>query len=238
MIALWLTCALPLAPTAFQEHDLARLEMQAVEVPLPGGGVGLAYRGMLRVPIVRANPDSKEIGVDVWRFPAREGVPADRSPVFVLHGGPGWPGHDAAGIDWEDDVAPMIEHGDLVVIGQRGIGTSEPNTSCNAFADPIDPDLPLEEQETALRAQCAACRAHWEAQGYDLGGFNVIEAAADVNDVRRLLGYEKIALLGGSFGSHWGMTVMRFHPEAVERAVLHGMEGPDHTYSLSDMSAQ
>lgn len=34
----------------------------------------------------------------------------------------------------------------------------------------------------------------------------------------------------GSFGSHWGMAVMRYHPEVGARAVLTGMEGPDHTY--------
>ena len=230
MVAPPLLFALLLAPITFQEKDLALLESEAVGIPLPGGGAEIAFRGMLRVPIVRANPDSKQIGVDVWRFPASEGVPSDRPPIFKLHGGPGWPGLEPEDIRWGEDVAPMIECGDLVVVGQRGIGTSEPNTSCSAFAEPVDPDLPLEEQGAALRAQCAACRAHWEAKGYDLSGFNVIEAAADVNDVRRLLGYEKITLLGGSFGSHWAMTVMRFHPEAVERAVLHGMEGPDHTY--------
>jgi pimeloyl-ACP methyl ester carboxylesterase len=60
----------------------------------------------------------------------------------------------------------------------------------------------------------------------------VIEAAADVNDVREALGYEKIQVHGGSFGSHWGMTVLRYYPEIVERTVLNGMEGPDHTYDM------
>ncbi len=53
-----------------------------------------------------------------------------------------------------------------------------------------------------------------------------------MNDVRKALGYDKIIVHGGSFGSHWGMAVMRFHPEIVERAILWGMEGPDHTYDM------
>lgn len=221
---------LTFALLSVQTESKARLEMKPVVIALEGGSSATAFRGMLRVPIVRGDPTSKEIGVDVWQFKALEGVPAGRPPVFLLHGGPGWPGLEPADIDWADDVAPRIAYADLVIVGQRGIGTSEPDTSCAAFSRDVDPDLPEAERAAAVRAQCAACRAHWEAQGYDLSGFNVIEAAADVDDVRRLLGYEKIALLGGSFGSHWSMAVMRFHPGAVARAVLHGMEGPDHTY--------
>ncbi|HVS17037.1 MAG TPA: alpha/beta fold hydrolase [Planctomycetota bacterium] len=218
----------PVSPP--QDAAAARLEMQPVEIALPDGGHATAWRGMLRVPIVRADPASKEIGVDVWQFKAVEGAPPGRPPVFLLHGGPGWPGLQPSSIDWEGEVAPRIAHADLVIVGQRGIGTSEPNTSCAAFARPVDPDLPDDERAAALRAQCAECRTHWESQGYDLAGFNVIEAAADVDDVRQMLGYSKIALFGGSFGSHWAMAVMRFHPDSVARAVLHGMEGPDHTY--------
>jgi len=219
-----------LAPPTAQDESLARLEMHPVEIAIRGGETKTAYRGMLRVPIVRANPDSKQIGIDVWRFPAEPGAPEDRLPLFQLHGGPGWDGYEPGNIDWANAVAPYVEHGDLVVVGQRGIGTSEPNTSCARFAVTLDPDLDPEQWTREVHAQCTACRAYWEGEGYDLTGFNVIEAAGDVNDVRRLLGYEQIALIGGSFGSHWGMTVLRYFPDIVARAVLHGSEGPDHTY--------
>jgi pimeloyl-ACP methyl ester carboxylesterase len=64
----------------------------------------------------------------------------------------------------------------------------------------------------------------------DHQGFTILEAAADIDDIRRSLGYDKITIWGGSFGSHWGMAVMRYYPEVVERAIMRGMEGPDHTY--------
>jgi pimeloyl-ACP methyl ester carboxylesterase len=53
-----------------------------------------------------------------------------------------------------------------------------------------------------------------------------------VNDAREALGYEQVILLGGSFGSHWSMAIMRYHPEIVARAILRGLEGPDHTYDM------
>jgi pimeloyl-ACP methyl ester carboxylesterase len=225
MTLLLLLALLPLS----QDGELATLEMQPVELELADGSTRTAFRGMLRVPVVRADPDSRQIGVDVWRFPADEGVSSDRPPVFELNGGPGWPGMEPGDVRWERDVAPKVAMADLVIVGQRGIGTSEPNTSCAEHVWRLEPGLSAEERDEAVRAQLTACRNAWEAEGYDLRGFNVIEAAGDVDDVRRLLGYDEIVLMGGSFGSHWGMTIMRYHPEIVARAVLHGMEGPDHT---------
>ncbi len=209
------------------------LEMHTIDVPSSGGGV--AERGTLRTPIVRAQPDSKAIGVDVWRFPRTGEASADAPPLFLLHGGPGWPGLEPNRVDWANVVAPIVRYTDLVIVGQRGIGTST-DTSCAMVLAGRD-DLPAEgaplaESLAYSAARCADCRAHWEALGYDLTGLNVKEAAADVDDVRRLLGYDQIALWGTSFGSHWGMTIMRFHPDIVARALLSGMEGPNHTYDM------
>ena len=226
----------PLAGSATGVHrddeSPARLSMEPVQVPLSGGGSVTAERGKLRVPIVRADPQSKEIAVDVWRFHRVEGADPGTPPVFRLYGGPGWPGMEPEDVNYEQDLLPMLEVSDLVIVGQRGIGTSTPDTDCSPFALDADGEPSREEQAELLQRGCRDCREHWESQGYDLTGFNVIEAASDVNDVRRLLGYEQITLWGGSFGSHWGMTILRYHPEAVARAVLTGMEGPDHTYDM------
>ena len=49
-------------------------------------------------------------------------------------------------------------------------------------------------------------------------------------NILKALGYKKVIIWGGSFGSHWGMTFMRYYPKIVERAIFRGMEGPNHTY--------
>src|SRR5688572_13167763 len=147
----------------------ARLELAPVSIPLPGGKTATAERGMLRVPIVRAKPDSKEIAIDVWRFRALPGAPAGAPPIFQLNGGPGWPGLEPAGIDWEGGIVPFISTADLVIVGQRGIGTST-DTSCASVLAGVErpgPSATLAERARFLRERCAACRAHWEAQGYD-----------------------------------------------------------------------
>jgi pimeloyl-ACP methyl ester carboxylesterase len=120
-----------------------------------------------------------------------------------------------------------------VVVSQRGIGPSKPTTLCDRTPElPLDAPVDPAAAAAGFRQMSAACKAYWEGQGLDLRGFTVLEAAADVDDVRRAMGYGKITLWGGSFGSHWGMAIMRAYPQIVARAVLRGMEGPDHTYDM------
>ena len=76
----------------------------------------------------------------------------------------------------------------------------------------------------------ARCKEFWTGWGLDVSGLNVPQAAADINDVRAALGYDKIQIWGGSFGSHWGIAALRYYPETIARIVLRGLEGPDHTY--------
>ena len=223
---------LALAPLAVSpgEADLARLEMDTVTLHRRGGDPVVADRGKLIVPGVRADPDSQEVSIEFWRFPAVEGA-GEEPPIFKLHGGPGWPGWEPNDIDYDAEILPLVQHADLVVVGQRGIGTSAPDTACGARPNLSD-DATAEEVDQALVAACRECRKTWEDRGFDLKGFNVIEAAADVRDIAEFMGYERIVIWGGSFGSHWGMTVMRYHESLVARAVLTGMEGPDHTYDM------
>ena len=163
-LCLWtLVCAATLsAPVtavepATRRDDIARLEMEPVTLFRSGGGTVTVYRGTLTVPIVRAKPESKPIAIDVWRFPAAEGADPDAPPVFQLHGGPGWPGMEPGSVDYDREVVPLPLHQDLVIVGQRGIGTST-NMSCDGMLAPSDPDATPEERDDALRNACFTCR--------------------------------------------------------------------------------
>lgn len=185
-------------------------------VSLRDGSLASAERGTLFVPVNRADTAQGVISIDVWRFRASQ--PSDAPPVVLLHGGPGWPGLDGSLENpdyWEQVIERFTAVADLIVVGQRGIGSSKPNTLC-------------ENGPPYLASQ--RCRAYWDSAGIDLSGFTVIEAAADVRDVAHAFGEDRVIVWGVSFGSHWGMAVLRYHPNLVARAVLSGMEGPDHTY--------
>jgi pimeloyl-ACP methyl ester carboxylesterase len=50
-----------------------------------------------------------------------------------------------------------------------------------------------------------------------------------MEDLRRALGAKKLNLWGISYGSHLGLTFMKYHGGSVNRAVLSGIEGLDQT---------
>jgi pimeloyl-ACP methyl ester carboxylesterase len=204
-------------------------------IPLQDGGFFSAERGTIFVPVNRSNPGSGVLALEVYRFKASEAADPDTPPIFFLHGGPSFEGLEEELGElgtFEEKWRPFLDVSDLVVLSQRGIGPSKPT----ATLDLTQPPEPLDEEpdqariDEDFRALLISEADYWTSNGLDLAGFTILEAAADLDDLRQALGYNKVTLWGGSFGSHWGMAVMRYYPETVERAVFRGMEGPDHTY--------
>lgn len=223
------------APAPGSQPAPGTMFLSPERIQLEEGGLTLAERGVIFVPTHRAKPESGIISLEIYRFKATNpspGVP----PIFYLFGGPSFEGlaqNLARTGYYETRIKPLQDTADVVIVSQRGIGPSKPTTLIQ-MPSPLPLDYAATEAERAERVRENAARekAFWTGQGLDLDGFTIVDAAADVDDVRRALGYERITLWGGSFGSHWAMAVMRFHPAIVERAILRGMEGPDHTYDM------
>jgi len=210
------------------------LDLSIEEVMLSDGKTIALEIGYMTVPENRSSP-GREIKVEVARVRRQASADPATPPIFFLPGGPGFPGVRAM-LGW--DSLPLIvgmftSVSDLVIVGQRGIGSSTPSLACESE---IAADLSSNEAraliDAALVAAAASCRDKWLAEGVDLAAYSVLEAAADVRDIAAALDYPKISLWGVSFGSHWSMAIMRFQPEIVARAVLGGLEGPDHTYDM------
>jgi pimeloyl-ACP methyl ester carboxylesterase len=187
-------------------------------VALRDGKLVEGERGLVFVPMNRSDTSRGVIGVEVWRFRALQ--PTNAPPVFRL---PGGPGHDGLHVNlaqqgyYERVILPTLRFADYIIVGQRGMYTSPPHTIC---------------EQVAGVERSRRCREDWEKAGLDVRGFTVVEAAHDVADVARALGYDSIVVRGGSFGSHWTLALMRLHPRLVARALLSGTEGPDHTYDM------
>jgi len=204
-------------------------------IQLKEGGFFNAERGMIFVPLIRKKQNSDVIAVEVYRFRRSEKAKPETPPIFFLHGGPSFGGLEKPleklGT-FEERWQHFLDISDLVVVSQRGIGPSKPTTIIETTRKPMPLDQPYDEKKAVAEYQQILDREKkiWEDLGLDLSGFTVVEAATDVNDVRKALGYNKIVIWGGSFGSHWGMALMQYYPEFIERAIFRGMEGPDHTY--------
>ena len=190
--------------------------------------------GVLRVPESRRTQGPRRIGIPWYRLRSTAAQPAP--PVFLLAGGPGSSGIDALGRGegWRE-IALYRSFADVVLFDQRGAGHSTPRLECPQTAHyPEGVPLDRASLRRMRRGLLAACRDQWLAAGVDLAAYNTIESAADVDALRRALGYDSINLVGGSYGSHLGLQVMRLYPDTVARAVFHGIEGPDQTWDDPD----
>ena len=188
--------------------------------------------GVLLVPENRQNPRSNLIELAFVRFKSTAKNPG--APIVYLAGGPGGSGIGTAMGSRFSLFMAMREIGDVIAFDQRGTGMSKPNLTCyNDLAFPLDVAPTREELIRVTRERSRECAAYWrDWQRVDLAGYNTNESADDLEDLRKALGVKQIRLWAISYGTHLGLTTIRRHPQSIERAILAGIEGPDHTLKL------
>lgn len=202
--------------------------------PLTGAPAGLsAQLGKLTLPLVRSRPAAGTIELAFVRLRA-EGSAAG-APLVYLEGGPGGSGIGATrSPEALGAFATLAKNADVILLDTRGVGMSSPRPVCRA-ARPLEPHerfAGVTETVTAYTEATRACVEEWKGKGVDVAGFTNRESAADLEDLRRALGVPKISLLGFSYGTHLALAAIRAHGANIDRAVLIGTEGPNHTRKL------
>lgn len=220
------------APTAlFAQMDGLVPGEQSIEVEV-GGETMTTWDGTLTVPAVRDDPASGTIDLRYVRFPTTAEDPG--SPIVYLAGGPGGSGIDGFRGSRGPFYVSLRAIADVIAFDQRGTGDSGPD---DVFCG-HESGLPLEEPGSregyleVLREETRRCLEIFRERGIDVRGFTTAESADDVDALRRHLGTPRLTLLGSSYGTHLSLAVARRHPDAVERMVLAGVEGPDHTIKM------
>lgn len=183
--------------------------------------------GFVIVPEEHEKPDGPTIRLAVARFRSTRPDPAP-DPVIFLQGGPG--GGALATSFVRAFAALFTPTRDFIAFDQRGTGFSEPGLDCPEVRDQALRDdtrrVSLIDAQNAAIATELACRDRLIGQGINLAAYSSAESAADVNDIRAALGYEKLNLLGISYGTRLGLTVMRDFPAIVRGAVLDSVSAP------------
>lgn len=181
---------------------------------LPDKG-GKALCGTYEVFENRETRSGRKLSLRIVLLPATGPAPAP-DPVFFLAGGPG----EGAAAESAPDLAhsPLRKLRDLVLVDTRGTGESNP-LSCRIWGDGtrLDHIFPLDA--------AIACRDELR-QKADLTRYTTAAAMDDVDDVRRHLGYGKVNLIGGSYGTYAAQVFLVRHPEAVRSVVLSGVAKP------------
>ncbi len=190
-----------------------------------------AELGRLLVPEKHSNPSGKQIELALVRLKSTSTDPGP--PIVYLAGGPGGSGIALARGPRFPLFMAMREFADVIALDQRGTGMSKPNLMCDVMLDyPLDQPGERGRLLSLYEQRARSCAAHWRAQGVDLSAYNSQENADDLESLRQALGVEKITLWGSSYGSHLGLATLRRHGNRIHRAILSGIEGPDHTLKL------
>lgn len=187
--------------------------------------------GDLIVPQDWSRPDSAQIRLHIGIQPARTPSGA-QDAVVLLTGGPGQGGV----------VLPNPYDRDLIAISQRGTAFDTPWLDCEQELSAagagakstheavdaliqarLDCKRRLEQQGgTVIEGPPSTTPGHgmMMAQELDLAAYNTNANAADIEALRRTLGYKQLDLIGVSYGSLLAQYIMRARPDTIRAVIL------------------
>jgi pimeloyl-ACP methyl ester carboxylesterase len=175
----------------------------------------------VEVPEDRSKPEGRKLALSVAMLPANTLSP-DGDPLFMFAGGPGQSAE--ALVPVAIALAGVRRTRDIVLIDPRGAGKSSP-LKCAALA-PRDPFEELIDSDSAATS-ARRCLGELQAAGnVDVSRYITPEIVADVDAVRAALGYERINLWGGSYGTRVAQEFARRYPARVRSMVLDGVAPP------------
>ncbi|HKO89697.1 MAG TPA: alpha/beta fold hydrolase [Polyangiaceae bacterium] len=205
----WATLGLGLACADSAPHAVRpQLEPCRLE------GLGVEARcGQLTVFENRSTQQGRRLQLRLAVVPAIASQPL-ADPLFILVGGPGQAA-TKAGPAVAQVLREVQRSRDVVLVDQRGTGGSNP-------LDCKDEEEMSLAKRFAPRLDLPGTRACKSALDADTALYTTNLAMDDLDDVRQALGYERINLWGGSYGTRAALVYLRQHPSHVRSLVLDG----------------
>ncbi len=184
--------------------------------------------GFVSVQEDHSDPESGVIRLAVAIMRAKNPRP---DPVVFLEGGPGGHALKNARRIFET-FAFVTTDRDFVLFDQRGIGYSQPALDCPEHTQFLYETL--DENDSSFQVlndyyrSIRDCRDFLIDQGINLWSYTTAASAADITDLRVALGYQKLNLLGVSYGTRLALVAMRNYPQAIRSVVLDSTIPPQH----------
>jgi pimeloyl-ACP methyl ester carboxylesterase len=173
----------------------------------------------------RAAGTGRKISLNIILLPTSNPKPAP-DPLFYLAGGPGGA---ATSYATEKFMEGLRRNRDVVLVDQRGTGQSNP-LNCASLGGREDMRGYFGEVMAPERVR--ACRAELEKIA-DLKLYTTTIAMDDIDEVRDALGYDRINVYGGSYGSTTSLSYLRQHPAPVRVVAIFGVAPPSAKIPLS-----
>lgn len=136
--------------------------------------------------------------------PAPDGGPGS-TPIFAVEGGPGY-GSSRTEPAYTNLFDGLLKDHALVLVDMRGTGRSG-GLNCPDVQEGTGP-------EWVTLGECA------RKLGPRFEGYTTAMAADDIDDVRKALGFDRIALYGDSYGTFLGQSYAFRHPDSLQALVL------------------
>jgi pimeloyl-ACP methyl ester carboxylesterase len=177
-----------------------------------------AYCGTLSVPENRQTRSGRRISLNIVVLPAiSSDVKPD--PLVFLAGGPGQ-GAAQMAREIREGFRRIQRDRDIVLVDQRGTGKSHP-LNCR------DPQEHLRDALAPIEAALPRLRTCLESYDADVRLYTTSIAMDDLDDVRAYLGYDRVNLYGGSYGTRAALVYMRQHGDRVRAAILDSVAPTD-----------
>ena len=142
-------------------------------------------------------------------------------PIVFISGGPGQAASDAM-LPLVQSMHKIREKRDFILIDQLGTGQSMA-LNCDEL-NSLSPLAQLEKPKL-LEAKLLICAEKIKNSGNEAKLYGTDAHANSIEEVRKALGSEKIALYGISYGTRVAVRYAMKFPESVERIVLEGVAG-------------
>lgn len=195
--------------------------------------------GHLSVPENWDKPAGRTVTLPFIIFRTGKSV-AGQVPVLVAGGGgPGnalgiVPSHPDAMHEgsWLEYFYTSLDAGrDLILIDNRGVGSSNPRLNCPEI---IAMELRLLQRIMTpgdeLEGRKAAywqCKERLIQTGIDITQYNNVAAARDIDFLREALGLKQLNVYGISYGTRVALTYLREFPENTRALVLDSVDPPE-----------
>ena len=173
----------------------------------------------------RATRTGRRIGLNVILLPAKNPKPAP-DPLFYLAGGPGGA---ATGYATDKFIDNLRRNRDVVLVDQRGTGDS--NLLNCGFSGSREDMRPYFSEPFPVE-KVRACRVELEKIA-DLKLYTTSIAMDDLDEVREALGYDRVNIYGGSYGSTTSLVYLRQHGAHVRSVAIFGVAPPAAKIPLS-----
>jgi len=172
------------------------------------------YCGTLDVWEDRVAKAGRKISLKIVVLPALKQKYAP-DPLFFLAGGPGQGAAELAG-QLQEPFHRLVTDRDLVFVDQRGTGKSNP-LECKPGKD---------DDQAFFTERLRTCLDSYKDKA-DVTKYTTSIAMDDLDDVRKFLGYSKINVYGGSYGTRAAIVYARRHTANTRSVILDSVAPTD-----------